>query len=396
MIGLLALALVQPPPAQDDAAADPIVVTGTRLEDDRAALEQCLRRNCPPLEDVAASLRYAENLFVSGAYRDARSVLAESIRRNARHGRDHPGPVSGLYRAHANVSVHMGEGASYKSSTFRMARTLREGLPDESVEVMLGRLEVGDMHVSLGEGDPAQRVYQTVWQEARQRGQSRIAALASLRLAWLYHLRGERRRALGSLDELIAEHDDEPVIRLAAAVLATRIAPSDGDGSRMDALIAEASRGGGQAELVLIHSPPLDLEVPERDFAPGEPRLRMPRIASEGYADRWVDIGFWVRPDGTVEDVEILRSSGRVGWADQIVSSIGGRRYAPWGPDPTAPGQYRVERFSYTSLWEPPATAGGVRVGSRIRQRSGVPRIERIDLTAPPADQAPPAPATPE
>ncbi|MEO6114431.1 MAG: hypothetical protein ABIP07_08310 [Sphingomicrobium sp.] len=37
-------------------------------------------------------------------------------------------------------------------------------------------------------------------------------------------------------------------------------------------------------------------------------------------------------------------------------------------------GSYRVERFTYTSLWEQ-------RLGTRIRQRSANARVESLDLS---------------
>ena len=54
------------------------------------------------------------------------------------------------------------------------------------------------------------------------------------------------------------------------------------------------------------------------------------------------------------------------------MASISGRIYAPLG-DPT--GSYRVERYTYTSLWED-------RTGTRLKQRSANARVEMLDLSA--------------
>ena len=58
----LALALpaaAQNAPSQNDGQT--IVVTGQRLEDTRRALEACLARKCPPLEDMAATMAHTED-----------------------------------------------------------------------------------------------------------------------------------------------------------------------------------------------------------------------------------------------------------------------------------------------------------------------------------------------
>ncbi len=44
---------------------------------------------------------------------------------------------------------------------------------------------------------------------------------------------------------------------------------------------------------------------------------------------RWVDIGFTIRPDGTVDTPEVLRGSPRTGWAKPLLSTIAARRYSP-------------------------------------------------------------------
>jgi hypothetical protein len=99
-------------------------------------------------------------------------------------------------------------------------------------------------------------------------------------------------------------------------------------------------------------------------------------MAAQNFDDRWVDIGFWVTPDGHVTDTEILRSSGPTYWAKPLIASIGGRLYSPTGGS-EADGNYRVERYTFTSLWED-------RTGTRLRQRGANARIEYLDLTADP------------
>ena len=60
-----------------------------------------------------------------------------------------------------------------------------------------------------------------------------------------------------------------------------------------------------------------------------------------------------------------------------MVNSIKSRLYAPLKAekDGTSPGVYAVERYTLTANYEDDVT------GTRIRQRSPVAKIERIDLT---------------
>jgi hypothetical protein len=68
--------------APADDPAKPIIVTGKRISDTKAALDACLARHCPANEDIDATLAHAEALFVLGRYRDARTTLLGSLRRN--------------------------------------------------------------------------------------------------------------------------------------------------------------------------------------------------------------------------------------------------------------------------------------------------------------------------
>jgi hypothetical protein len=91
----------------------------------------------------------------------------------------------------------------------------------------------------------------------------------------------------------------------------------------------------------------------------------------------WIDVGFWVQPNGRVSHVEILRRKGDPDWAAPLLRAIGGRLYAP-AREPA----YRLERYSYTAGYE-------AQTGTRIRQRSPRARVEYLDLTAAPEPAAP-------
>lgn len=381
MLLALTLAVLQMPAApESQEEPPPIIVTGTRLEDDRARLEECLARQCPPLEDIAASLRYAENLFVSGDYQESRRVLSAAVSRNRGESERYPRAVAGLHRAHGRIAIHLGEADMYRRSNHAVLRSLSDGLPDDSPDVLIGRLEVGDMHLNLANPRQAQIDYERTERAAREAGLPGIAALARLRHAWLRHLTGRASQARRELEEMIAAPapGEGGIYRQAARVVLARIARARGDHEALDAIIAEMRREPPGEELTLLWSPPLGGDRPGRVLA-DEPQLALSRIASEGFAGRWADIGYWVRPDGTVHDVEVLRLEGSDSWTPLVIRSIEGRVYAPFADEPGAPGRYRIERFTYTSDWVRPA-------GTRIRTRSGVARIESVDLT-PVADE---------
>ena len=59
--------------ARTPSAQEPsIVVTGRTIQDKKAGLAACLARNCPPDQDIDATLALAETQLVAGKYHDAR------------------------------------------------------------------------------------------------------------------------------------------------------------------------------------------------------------------------------------------------------------------------------------------------------------------------------------
>jgi hypothetical protein len=101
-----------------------------------------------------------------------------------------------------------------------------------------------------------------------------------------------------------------------------------------------------------------------------------------------------VKPDGTVDEVDVLR--GGVGaltgprkanatfnevWTMPIVQQIKARRYAPLAGDRNGPGVLRVERYTLTAWLVDGVGSSGK--GSRV-QTSGAPRFEMLDLSVDP------------
>jgi hypothetical protein len=90
-----------------------------------------------------------------------------------------------------------------------------------------------------------------------------------------------------------------------------------------------------------------------------------------------------VNANGLVSDTEVLRSSGNSQWAKLVTDSVKSRIYAPLKSkgEAASPGFYMIERYTYTARYLDEVT------GTRIRQRSPVARIERIDITPENYDQ---------
>ncbi|MGI8931932.1 MAG: hypothetical protein ACR2FK_06105 [Sphingomicrobium sp.] len=177
---LTAIALMLVAPATTGAATtdgQTIVVTGTPLSETERRLADCLARRCPPAEDIEASAAHAENLFVTGRYDDASTVLRKSIGRNRRYARDLPVPVAGLFRAHSRVAAHLGEGNQYRASSYEIVRSLRAGLSADDARVIAARFEVAAMQLSLGRISLARSTYADIAGKALAIGRGNRARL---------------------------------------------------------------------------------------------------------------------------------------------------------------------------------------------------------------------------
>ncbi len=368
------------PPA--DAAAPTITVTGHRVKDYAAALDACIAAHCPPRQDIVASVRYAEALFKVGDYHGAREVLAKATHRNKDAGAQEPLALSQLYLAQANVAVHFGEQRDVRSATVASAQVADAYLPAGDPDRLGADLRLADWHLSSQRFERtgsnlavADAAYTRIAAEARASGHPDIAATADLHHAWALHARHDDTAALALLAPIAAATDAAVVpYRLAARVETARIARAHGDRAAIDAIITSLRADPGRGAPVLVFSPPL-------------PRPTDPVYRSDPFSfvtDRttrpgdlnglqWVDIGFAIRADGSVEEPEVLRGSHTTDWARPLLAMIAGRRYTPTA-DETAPGHYRVERFTLTADFATPA-------GSLIRRRVSEPRYQQLDLT---------------
>ena len=360
------LMLLSAAPAAAEEPEQTIVVTGTPLSETAERLRACLARKCPPKEDIDATLAHAENLFVAGDYAEARRIARNAIGRNAKHRKTLPVDVSDLYRAHARVSAHLGEGRSFEQSTFAMRRALRSGLPEDDPRQLGADLEVAAMYAAMGKLDRARDVYKDVAEDAEKRGRADLAAIARVRAAWVHRLAGDTHLARAELRRIADDGRAESgTARLTAMVLLARLDRSEGKHAASAALI-ERLRGTGGASPVLLFAPAID--DGSRAMSEGGSATR--RMQVRNVEDRWIDVGFWITPEGRVSDLEVLRSGGPLDWTKPLLRSIEGRVYAP-----PADASYRVERYTYTAHW-------GSRTGSWLRAREPQTRIEFLDLTA--------------
>lgn len=388
----LALALAVPAGAQQAGqpgaapVAGDIVVTARSLQDTADALAACIARNCPPDEDIAATLAHAENQFVGGDYRSARATTLASIRRNGDEARGFPVPVSDLYRANGRIASHLGEARAYQSSILNMRDALQRGLPDNDARVLAAQVEVGDSRARLGYPEEAREIYIRTAVDAERAGVARVAAFARIRQAMvdLPRLEQDRRadRARSAVERLtqIATQGDAVGADLAllAEVMLARVERDDGNMARTQRLVARFAAGGGAGRPLLLSSDPIRLQ--DADQLSDDTGNALSRVTA-GVDGRWVDVGYWINADGRIGEYEVLRSEGGLGgWTEAVERSIKSRVYAPLASENgvASPGFYVVERYTLTADY---ATTQNDCSGTRIRCRSNLLRVERTDLT---------------
>lgn len=347
-----------------------IVVTGERLSDLRARLEACLRRNCPPNEDIDASLALAEAEFLNGSYERSEGWIRDSISRNRRHRQTYPEPVSDLYRSQGRVQSHQGRDQLAAQSTYEILRTLRAGIPAEDHRHFTARFEIVQMELRAGNRNGALRELRELITQAEAAGRTdvvRRARIRELQLAYTIAPYGLNERRLV---ELARSADPEQSFEAVSARLFLARAYRDaGQIARADEMLAGVPRSDGDTR-ALRYAPPIRLTAALTDNSPNPGIL--PGMDRDNFEDAWIDVAHWIKPDGSVESVEIVRQGANASWAEPVLASIRGRQYEP--SNDSAPS-YRLERYTYTA-------ARGTRTGSRLMARTGAARVEYLDLTA--------------
>jgi len=369
-----------------------VVVTATRLTDSERALKECIARKCPPPEDVKATLAHAENQFVAGDYAGARRTLLAGRGRDLRFGKDYPIEVSDLLRTTSRISAHVGESEDYRLNAIVALDTLRKGLPANDPRVLAQRLEVADadartsrLEVGGSRIDQALRTYSAVARDARAIGDANIEGYALLRRLmvlqqlWLSGT-GDYSGVIAETTKALTESSNPKLAEFgsAARLVNAQAAARRGDTKGLATLFEELHRQGKTERPVLIYAPPIELNnSPIGNGFSGNVLNRLTTNAE--FDDQWIDVSFWVEPDGSVNEPQILRKSKGFsgGWDKPILRSIASRRYLPLKTDGKTPGAFRVERYTLTAYW-------GQVAGTRIRQREPEARVEMLDLSVEP------------
>jgi hypothetical protein len=365
-----------------------IIVIGQSLKDTENAWQACIKRGCPPDEEIRAALAHAENQFITGDYRDARSTLSKTVGRNRKHGDEYPIEVSDLFRASSRIAEHLGEGDAFRLSVLDMRDTLKDALPESDARVMVAQIEVGDSRAKLGYPKEAVRVYENVAAKALAAGHNRVSTFANLRRLMLEYTmaastdaKGDEAKSIAGLREIaqkpLAGAEDFGMV---AEVTLARIDREGGKSESTSAIVKRFADKGGASRPILLSSEP----IKKPDTVGLDQKGGNVLATSQGNLEnRWIDVGFWVNANGLPSDVEVLRSAGDKRWSKLVTDSINSRIYAPLKvkDNDTAPGFYMVERYTMTARYLDEVT------GTRIRQRSAETRIERIDITPENYDQ---------
>lgn len=356
-------------------AADPqIVVTGVPLSRLKADAEACIAQQCPAKQDIDLSIRYAEGLFKTGRYAEARRTLTATASRTKGARLQEPIAVSELYLALANVAAHDGERRIVRRATYDRAAVLRDSLPADAPEKLLADMSIVDLQMRDGDYPRAARGYAGIADRAKAAGEVRIFAALKLRQASLAHTRQRPAEADALLAELSASTDLRlRPYRLAARAFGARLARERGDKQATDRFLAELAREPQRAAPLLLWSPPIAAPSDPVEKNKFEVTTDSASRSSDYTGTRWADIGYWIKPDGTVETPEILRGTLTAGRAGQVLASIAGRRYASFAGGEEG-GQYRAERVTLTADYAVP-------VGSLIRRRFNNPHYEFLDIT---------------
>ncbi|MFD1036465.1 hypothetical protein ACFQ15_17665 [Sphingomonas hankookensis] len=356
MIGTWLLLLSQPG-VSAATPPDEIVVTGHRAVD---ALAECLARNCPPAEDIEASLQASVEQFTVGQYVAARRTLQKSIVRNDRYSKRFPEAFSSLYATLATVAEHEGKPALWQDSSRNSMRVLRRERGVGDPATLIEWLSYADTLAAKREYKSAERTYGNVQRLARTGGHPEIAAGAMYRLAWLALAQRQLKKAERLVDDAVetAGSDSRSMIELREIVRA-RVAILRGDQGAVDAMAARLSRSAEQRPLLLFSEPMPTLGSFTRSESVGDGGIS------------FVDVGYWIRPDGRTPDISALRSRRLSTFATPILKNIAQRRYAPLNVNAGHPGVYRIDRVTIRSPI----------IAVRPAKRGGPPTAHVIDLT---------------
>ncbi|MFC3712194.1 hypothetical protein ACFOMD_06415 [Sphingoaurantiacus capsulatus] len=372
MIGpLVALLAMQAVPETDPT----ITVVGRKAID--AEYAACRDGGCDPNREANATLAYAQQQLLAGDYRGSRKALKRAIRRHSQNAATHPDAVSALYDANSTVALHVGEHSDARRSGLRAIAILDRALGETHPRAVAAVAQRGSMEEKIGNLAEAEQSYKSAAKRARAAGMPLLADVVDLRRAWLLAARDQDVAAQKRLTRMADDAGADRRVRLQAAVLAARVAREREDYRTAERMIAMVGTQPAKSKPLLVWAPPINDAVnrsAEHARRYGMASAATGATSGEIVPIRWVDVGFWVRPDGKVDEVEVLRGSKRQGWAIPVLQSIEGRRYAAFAATTGDPGNYRIERFTFVA----PAV---IPINSLIKRNAGKPELRWLDIT---------------
>ncbi|PZQ56999.1 MAG: hypothetical protein DI555_02415 [Novosphingobium pentaromativorans] len=361
--------------AMDEGLADSMVtVTGRSLRSTAASLEQCLARQCPPAEDIAASMEHAENQLIAGQFKGARKTLIKSRSRNKRYAESLPREVSGLLQFDADVASLLGMPDYGRIATFDSIDALKAGLPADDPAISFKRLAVADVFLRQGKYSTAVHMYDAVARRAEESGWSEVQGAAMFRSLRFYALAAsvnpayayESRKRFAAL-RATTDPATKPM-RDAALALTVKLRLISDKHADVDKIMQELAEVK-MATPVLIYAPPVQ-------FGAGS-SAEMLYVTPTLSKDQWVDFDYLIAQDGTVRDVAIAAQAPKVN-ADVLAlmqSSLEGRRYVPLDVPADSAGMARRERLMLVADTAPVT-------GTRLNIKAGLPKLMTMDLTS--------------
>lgn len=355
---------------------EPTIVVTARRETEKA-LADCLARQCGVREDAIASTLQAQVQFAEGDYRSARKTLWSALHRNSGATEQDPRALSALWHALARVTLHNGDMQEYRRAALRSGTILANATSITPQERQMGQVQVGDALAASGDPEGAVRRYRRVGALASQQGDIELAQLMTLRAIYVRSGSHGRPAARSAFERQAKDTTLTPRARTIAMALAAQL--QDSQASLRVNTLDKVPLQAADAPTLLLWSPKDKLseqsEAVTRALENNDPLLQralMPR-SSEAKSYRWVDVGFWVRPNGRVEEARMLRGRTEQSWSHDIVELIQSRRYAPYEAELGSEGRYKIERVTLTYEHMKPG-------GSLIRRRSGLPSYQFEDL----------------
>lgn len=365
---------VQVPEAQDEFADAMVTVTGRSLRSTAASLEECIARNCPPGEDIAASMEHAENQLIAGEIEGARTTLIKSRSRNKRYAESLPREVSGLLQFDADVASLLGLANYGRIATFDSVDALKAGLPADDPAISIKRLEVADVFLKQGKYSTAVHMYDAVARRAEESGWPQVQGSAMLRALRFYAMAASVNPAYGSESRsryaALCKMTDPAVkpMQNAALVILARLQLLSKKNADVDAVMEKLANVKVSTP-VLIYAPFVD--VGKKSSA--EAMYVTPSISK----DQWVDFSYRISSEGTVKDLVIAARGPHVDerLVTRMQKSVAGRRYVPLDIPGGSDGLWRRERLMIVADVVPV-------LNSRLNIKAGAPKLISMDLTA--------------